>query len=271
MRDFVAAAVQVEIDHLDPAANTERLVKSIHDAEADLVVLPELANIGYPAGTDSAEMASYYDAAEPLGGPFTTAMLDAAGSAGCHVVAGFAERHADIPGVLANSVALFAPGRSPVVRRKAHLPRIEKMYFQPGADLTPVDTELGRLGMLVCADNSFPEAARVLALRGAEVLTVSYQAPRLANPVLYHGLVATRAYENQCFVVAAQRCGRQQELTFSGTSAIGAPDGALVAALDEGPGVARATLDPRLLLETRLWQTRFRDRRPDLYTPITEP
>ncbi|MDA3625740.1 carbon-nitrogen hydrolase family protein [Saccharopolyspora sp. WRP15-2] len=270
---FTAAAVQEEIGYLDPTGNAERFAKRVQEeaaAGAELIVLPELANIGYPVSAESDDLADYYHAAEHFGGEFTQAIRDAAVSTGTHVVVGFAERHATLTGVIANTAALIRPDASTEFHRKIHLPRLEKSYFEPGGELTPFDTELGRIGVLVCADNSFPEAARVLALRGAEVIAVSYQAPTLPNPTLYHGLTATRAYENQCYAVAANRCGAQGELPFCGTSAIGAPDGTLPAALDDQPGTARAELDADLLVRTRLFQTRYRDRRPDLYEPIAQ-
>ncbi len=96
-------------------------------------------------------------------GPF-----EAAVRTGAHVVGGFAERHPRLTGVLTNTAALFAPDGTVHLRRKTHLPRIERQYFRPGDGLSPVDTELGRIGMLVCADNSFPEPARVPAPAGAE-------------------------------------------------------------------------------------------------------
>lgn len=269
---FTAAAVQDEIEYLDPAGNAERFAKRVHEeagAGAELIVLPELANIGYPVSAETDDLAAYYQAAEPFEGEFTRTIRDAAVATGAHVVVGFAEQHRTLTGVVANTALLIRPDGSTECHRKVHLPRLEKSYFKPGDQLTPFDTDLGRIGVLVCADNSFPEAARVLALRGAEVIAVSYQAPTLPNPTFYHGLTATRAYENQCYVVAANRCGVQGDLPFCGTSAIGAPDGTLPAVLDDQPGTARAELDAELLVRTRLFQTRYRDRRPDLYGPIS--
>ena len=126
--------------------------------------------------------------------------------------------------------------------------------------------------MQICADNSFPELARIYALKGAEIIAVSYSRPRMSNPALYHGVAACRAYENQCYVVSANRVGRERDAIFEGRSCIASPTGEVLARSDgEEETILRAVLDSETLIATRTWQTRFRDRRPELYGVITQP
>jgi predicted amidohydrolase len=100
------------------------------------------------------------------------------------------------------------------------------------------------------------------------MVAIPYAAERPVNPTLYRELAAVRAYENQLFVLAANRCGQQDAIIFAGTSTIAAPNGEVLAALEDAPGIGMADLDPELLVSERLRQTRFRDRRPHLYPGI---
>jgi omega-amidase len=189
-----------------------------------------------------------------------------------HLVVGLLEAHPTVTGTMSNSAVLIgADGAVAGVYRKTHLPGEEKHYFGAGTELPVFDTPLGRLGLLVCADNSFPEAARVLALRGAEILVVPYNVRRMPNLELYVAMTATRAYENQVFVVACNRVGQDGDAIFQGRTAIAAPSGEILArAQAEEEGIVRASLDAELLVRARLFQSRYRDRRPDLYRALGE-
>lgn len=271
MTSIRAAVGQLDIQLFNVAANTTQAVQSVTDAagaDCKLVVLPELANVGYVTAWKAEFARRYYDCAEKVPGPFCDALVSAAMHTKTHVAVGIAERHPTIEGVLFNTALLITPDGRLHKYHKIHLPREEKRYFAEGTRLEPIVTELGTVGLLVCADNSFPESARLLALRGAQVIAMPYAAQGTANPVLYPQMAAVRAYENQVFVVCANRCGRQDSVVFVGTSAIAAPDGTLLAQLGSDPGLAWADLDLDLLISERLRQTRYRDRRPHLYRDI---
>jgi predicted amidohydrolase len=270
------AAVQMEVKWLEPEANARAMAEWIGRATAaggvDLVVFPELASSGYVTTRDPAFMRRYYRAAEPVPGPTTRALGEAARQHGVHVVVGVLEANPSVAGTMANTAVLIGSDGSVVgAYRKTHLPGEEKHYFSAGTQLPVFDTPLGRIGLLVCADNSFPEAARVLALRGAEIVVVPYNVRRMPNLELYVAMTATRAYENQVFVVACNRVGQEGEVVFQGRSAIAGPSGRVLArAHAEEEGVVRATLDAEELLRARLHQSRYRDRRSDLYGPLDE-
>jgi predicted amidohydrolase len=272
LNDAVATVVQLEVEPFAGATNRLRAIAAVELAftdHADLVVLPELANAGFIEGGDTDRSRRFLDFAEALDGPFISGLREVARGRG-HVAVGFLECDPLITGAMFNSLALLTPAGAVHVRRKAHLPRNEKLLFRRGNDLVPVETDIGRLGLLVCADNTFPEAARVLALRGCEVLAVSLAANRLDNATLYQSIAVTRAYENQIYVVAANQAGMSERGTFAGGSTICAPDGSVLAELGYEAGIASAQLEAELLVRERLRQTRFADRRPDLYSPLAE-
>jgi predicted amidohydrolase len=270
MRWIRACVVQLEVRLFDGEANR---CKALHAADealaagAELVVLPELANAGFLEGGNVDRHVRFSEYAETTAGPFVSGLRDIAAGRG-HVAAGFLERGTPPAGCLFNSMVLACPDGALHVYRKTHLPRNEKLLYTRGSELRPVETGAGVVGLLVCADNSFPEAARTLTLRGCEILIVSLAAGRPANPALYSSIAATRAYENQVYVVAANQAGPSETGVFAGHSTIAAPDGTLLAELDEAEGSAHAELDPALLRRERLRQTRFADRRADLYGPI---
>jgi len=267
-----AAVAQIDIQLFNVLANTDRTIEAVTQAAAascDLVVLPELANVGYVSNWSPEFAKEYYEHAEKVPGPYSEALTAAASRNDIHVVVGIAERDPTLDGVMFNSALLITPTGQIHKYHKIHLPREEKRYFAEGNRLDPVQTELGSIGLLVCADNSFPESARLLALRGAQVIAIPYAAESTTNPVLYHQLAATRAYENQVFIACANRCGRQDSLMFAGTSAIAAPDGTLLVELGKDRALGWADLDLNLLTSERLRQTRYRDRRPRLYEDIS--
>jgi predicted amidohydrolase len=268
------AVAQLDIQLFDVSANTRtanQAVMDAADAHCQLVVLPELANVGYIT-TWGAEFArDYYRCAETIPGAYSQSLIEMAGRTKMHVVVGIAERAPKLDGVLYNTALLITPAGTVHRYRKIHLPREEKRYFGEGAELEPFSTDLARLGLLICADNSFPESARLLSLRGAQLIAIPYAAERKANSVLYPQMTAIRAYENQVFVACANHCGRQDAVVFAGTSAIAGPDGTLLAELGSEPGMAWADLDLELIVSERLRQTRYRDRRPALYQDIAKP
>lgn len=269
-----AAAVQLEIGYLDADSNTAAALDAIAraaDDGAELVVLPELVDLGYPRTSSAEDQQEYREAARASAGVLPGALARVARERGVVVVAGFAQADARGTGVLTNNVGAFLPDGRAYVTAKIHLPKHERPYFRPGSSIEGCDTPLGRLGPMICADNSFPETARALALDGADILTVSYLAPVMPNPESYPSLCVTRAFENQCFVVAAQACGTQGEFTLTARSCIAGPDGTMLARCEPDiPGICHAELDRAVLLHTRSWLPRLPSRRPELYAPLTE-
>jgi predicted amidohydrolase len=273
------AVVQTEPVIGDLAGNLGRIADVVTAAAADgarLVVLPELCITGYMFEDRSEALAL----AEPIpDGPSARVLVDLAQDLGIYLVAGFAERDGD---ALFNSSILTGP-RGYVGRyRKVHLWDNENTIFSPGdAGLPVFDTDLGRVGMLICYDAWFPEAFRALALQGADVVClptnwVPIPGQREGAPAMALSLCQAAAHVNSIHVLAADRVGVERGQSFIGQSALVGPTGwpliepasshipqTLVAEADLGSG-------PRL----RHWN-RFNDplanRRPDVYSLVAEP
>jgi len=228
----------------------------------DLAVLPELFATGYQF-RDREELDRYAQTRE---GPICARLRTHAAATGTTLVAGLAERDA---GRVFNSSVLVRPDGSTEFYRKVHLFWDEKAIFEPGDLGFPVFEACGTtVGMMVCFDWVFPEAARSLALAGAQVLC------HPSNLVLAFcpDAMITRCLENRVFALTANRTGSEERiagkrLDFSGLSQICGPLGAAperMGATDVGAvssTIDLAQADKSLTPRNDLWE----DRRPDQY------
>lgn len=150
--------------------------------------------------------------------------------------------------------------------RKIHLftPMKEDYFLKPGNETLLCDTSVGKIGILICYDVRFPELARKLTLEGAEILAVPAEWP---HPRLDHWktILKTRTIENQLFVIAANRCGRQGMVRFCGNSMIVNPWGEVIANADEDEATVKADIDLSLVTKYREDLPALKSRRPDCY------
>lgn len=207
-------------------ANLKRFEKFVYEADADLLVFPELALTGY-FFTSQEEARKY---AEPINGPLVNKIKKNAKERIIAIVTGFLEEE---NGLLYNAaIAIDRHGNIAGHYRKVHLFNYEKVVFSPGNLSFPVfeievaSGEKVKLGMMICYDWRFPEAARSLALQGAEVIAVP------SNIVTTTGMLIetlrVRAFENKVALAFADRIGfesaiidgEKEELTFRGQSCI---------------------------------------------------
>ncbi len=214
--------------------------------------------------------------AEPVDGPTVSRIRSVARTLGLLVVVPFYERA--MAGELYNSVVLVDGwGEILGVYRKHHIPMSshfqEKFYFRPGnTGYRVFDTPIGRIGLLICYDRHFPEAARVVGLAGAEVVFVptatTRRGPsRLAWEVELRG----HAIANGYFVGGVNRVGTELESEYYGSSLFIDPIGqVLCQAGDTDEEVLVADLDRARLEEVRRSWPFYRDRRPETYRPLTE-
>ncbi|WP_246355013.1 carbon-nitrogen hydrolase family protein [Nocardioides ungokensis] len=253
MNTLRVALVQQASD-LDPVVNRARLADLV-PAGADLVVLPEaFARDFGPPGSDVSA------SAEPVDGPFATEVDKVAAERGTTVVAGMFEPGED-PGRPFNT--LVVRGAAEAAYRKIHLYDSfgyrESDRLSPGP-LEPVVVEVGGfvLGLMTCYDLRFPEMARALVDRGAEVLVVPaawVAGPRKVDH--WRTLVRARAIENTVFVVAAG----QPAPRYSGHSLVVDPLGDVLAEAGDGPETVTATLDRDVLAEARRTNPSLANRR----------
>ncbi len=256
-----AAVIQTDPVFGEVAANTAAALGLV-PAGCDMAVLPELFATGYQF-RDRAELAAL---AEPVpDGPTCAALREHAARTGTTLVAGLAEAAA---GRLYNTAVLVRPDGSLERYRKLHLFWDEKLVFDPGDLGLPVFPACGTtVGLMVCFDWLFPEAAGTLARRGARVLA------HPSNLVLPHcpDAMPVRALENRVYTLTANRVGREhrtaEPLRFIGRSTICAPDATRLAAC--GPDAAEAATaeldlgrcDPQITPRNHL----VADRRPEFY------
>jgi len=246
----------------DVQANLDRVAALAIGSAADLLVLPELALTGY-LFEDRREL---LDLAEPAEGAAEARLAQIAGDAGCHLAVGLAERD---DRRAYNSAVLVGPAGVVGRYRKAHLFDREKELFEPGdlpLEVWPVGE--ARVGMMICFDWIFPEVARTLALRGADVIA---HPSNLVLP-LCQRVMPARCIENRVFAVTANRWGTERrgdrELAFTGGSGIWDPAGtALAAAPAAADGVTVVEVEPAAARDK--WVTPrnhvLEDRRVDRY------
>jgi len=248
--------------------DTEKILSALADIQADLIVLPELPFTGYYF-KDRKELS---DLAEDVKPSLTLASLkDFCFQKDLHIVTGFAEKSGD---KIFNSAVLVGPGKIVHTYRKLHLFNTEKDYFDPGdTPLEVVPVRDAKIGMMICFDWIFPEVARVLALKGADILC------HPSNLVFTYcqQAMCIRSLENSVFTVTANRYGTEKrphgELTFTGQSQIADPNGSLLA--KTGPDTDNVTV-----VEINLGQARdkrrtdqndiFKDRRPEFYGDLLQ-
>lgn len=229
------AVAQLRCDAADDAARLDATLAAIATAAeqgADLVVLPELAACGYRL--DARHLALRAEPAD-ASGPVLSAWADAARRRGVAVIGGFAEA---TDGGIANAAAVIgADGNVVGTYRKLHLFGPEHALFRPGDLGLPV-FEVGatRVGVLVCYDLRFPEAARILALQGAQLIAVptawvaGFDAPPGDELRIPHvDGVVVQANLDQVHIAVADQIGVQDDIEFLGRSLVVDPFGCLLA------------------------------------------
>ena len=248
--------------------NRRATVAAVRDrADADLVVLPELATSGYVF--ESREEVDA--AAEPADGETAAAWTDVAAETGTWVVGGFPERDGT---ATYNSSLIVSPDGVEAVYRKLHLWNEESRWFEPGNDVPTVETPFGTLGVQICNDLWFPELSVTQARAGVDVVAVptNWVPEPPTRPVGWtmgvHQAVAA-ANANRLFVACADRAGTERGVTFEGQSVVVDPDGVPVAGPlpDAGTRAATATCDIRRARDKALTDRDhvLSDRRPDVY------
>ena len=275
----------------DTKDNILRLGEGITDLAkrgAKLIVLQELHNTLYFCQTEDVDL---FDLAEPIPGPSTTFYCELAKKLGVVIVASLFEKRA--PGLYHNTAVVIESNGEIVGKyRKMHIPDdpayYEKFYFTPGdLGFHPIQTSVGKLGVLVCWDQWYPEAARLMAMQGAEMLiyptAIGYadndtpeeqQRQRMAWQTVMRG----HAVANGLPVIAVNRVGVEPDpsgqtpgIQFWGTSFVAGPQGEIVyeASTDDEESIV-VEIDMDRSEQVRRWWPFLRDRRIDAYGDITK-
>ena len=281
---ITVALAQVEPATGDIAANLAVFDDAIERAAgqgADLVIFPELALSGYACGD------AFFEVAEPVPGPSTEQLVATAKRHNVHVIWGMPER--GLPGVLYNAAVLVGPEGHIGTWRKHTLPGHatdtagpgafpDRRFFRLGTRSPVFDTPIGTIGMMVCYDIFFPEIARLLTLKGADLLVGISGSPSFERDI-FEPLVHARAMENTAWLAYCNLAGREGETAYWGGSRLIAP-GDPATKVPGSPIVAQAAYDvPDMVLGeidyglTHRFRPHFpilRDIRADMYAQLLE-
>ena len=287
-------------DTAETLAATIDRVREAAARGAQIVCLKELFNAPYFCKAQKCER---FDIAEPIPGPTTDRMQSLAKELGIVLVVPLFERQAR--GVYRNSAAIIdADGSLLGVYRKMHIPDdplyYEKYYFTPGESATDdrIDsigqvakqangfrvwkTRYANIGVLICWDQWYPEAARITSLLGADILfyptAIGWHPAEKsefgqAQVEAWRTMQRSHAIANGVFVASPNRVGHEDEagtdgIDFFGNSFIADPFGRILAEAGTDPAILIANCDPKLIEETRRNWPFLRDRRIDAYAPI---
>lgn len=280
-----------QANNSDRAANIEKLKQNIWACAlqgAELVVLQELHNGLYFCQTENTEV---FDQAEPIPGPSTEGFGALAKELGIVLVLSLFEKRA--PGLYHNTaVVIEKDGAIAGKYRKMHIPDdpayYEKFYFTPGdLGFEPIQTSLGKLGVLVCWDQWYPEAARLMALKGAELLiyptAIGWESSDTDDEKvrqLNAWIISQRghAVANGLPVISVNRVGHEPDpsmqtngIQFWGNSFVVGPQGEFLAqAGNEQPENIIVEVDLERSENVRRWWPFLRDRRIDAYEGLTK-
>jgi N-carbamoylputrescine amidase len=257
------------------------LIRQAAEKGAQIVVTQELFLTPYFCTVEDTQL---FDLADELPGQITEVLGQLAGELGIVLVASLFEHRG--PGLYHNTAVIFdADGSLMGFYRKNHIPQDpgfeEKFYFTPGDSGYPVwDTRFGKLGVLICWDQWYPEAARLMALGGAQILIYPTAIGWLPSEKAELGAAQHCGWEtvqrghavaNGCFVAAVNRCGSYDSTEFWGQSFVANPYGEIVAkASVENEEILLHDVDYQAVENFRRIWPFFRDRRIDTYQDILQ-
>jgi N-carbamoylputrescine amidase len=260
----------------DHATNLESAIALIQEAGrkgADLICFPEMGfHRFFPQFRADIR---FFDWAEAIpDGPTVRRLMGVARSAGIAVVPNIFERAS--PGEYYDcSPVIDADGSYKGRSRMVHIAEApcfnEKFYYRPGSGEFPVfDTKAGRIGIAICYDRHYPEQLRILGLRGCALLLVPLAAVSREQWPMFEMEMQVASFQNQFFSVVVNRVGREGDMEFLGRSFVTDPFGNVVArAIDGQPDLLIADIDLEMIDRARRVIPHLRDRRPELYGPVS--
>lgn len=270
--EVTVALAQISSKAGDKETNLKTMEKTITDAKrkgANLILFPELALTGYVV-RDLA-----YELAEPVpSGPAVRDITKTAKRQNVHVVFGMIENSVKAAAVLHNTAVLVGPRGFVGKYQKMHLPTHsvfeEKRYFRPGYQTPVFETEIGKIGLIICYDIFFPEITRVMRLKGAQLISCISASPSTRRG-FFEILTAARAIENTVFLAYTNLVGIEDGLQFWGGSRLIAPNGSIMtqAKYDE-EDLIMARIDYSEMKQVEPFVPTLRDLRPELFNSLKE-
>lgn len=256
--------VQYNLTHM-----TELLIAAVSEhPDTDLVVFPELATSGYQCGDNFKQMAEVLDGNSVS----VKQMGKLAKQTNTHIIFGLPERDPKNPDILYNS-QVFLDNHGNIIGqyRKVHLFDTEKKVFTPGNEFKVFDSSIGRIGLFICYDAFFPEAARILALQNVDLLvnSTNWESPYSYDMDM---VMSARALENTTYLACCNRIGTDTTLSFFGHSRILNPLGQVISDIKgETEGYTYASLDYEKAKKMKNeYYTMLTERRPELYIQLCQ-
>lgn len=266
------ACVQMQSALGKKADNLEKMKAKVQevmeDREVSLIVFPELAVTGYECSEQYSELAEMFPEGHSI-----RAMMETAKKFSVFLAFGFIEKDIkDGKEVIYNSVALIGKDGTPLGKyRKSHLvDGPETATFEKGTEYPVFDTEIGKIGIMICWDTAYPEVARILALKGAEIIVApaAWEAPYDED---WDIVQCARSFDNVLYVASCNHSGTDRELTFFGKSKIVGPTGRTIVQAGAGEEIIKAEVDLDLLPELRNgFYVLLKDRNPATYGEIVK-
>ncbi|MGA9387530.1 MAG: carbon-nitrogen hydrolase family protein, partial [Candidatus Bathyarchaeia archaeon] len=198
--EFKISLAQIRCDAANKTENLRRIEKTVIKAKkefADMVIFPELSLTGYVVRDQ------IYELAETVPGPSTTILESIAKRTKLHIIFGMPELSGKTQATIYNTAVLVGPKGFIGKYRKMYLPTHsvfeEKRYFRPGYEAAVFDTELGKIGLIICYDIFFPEVSRLTRLKGAQLIVCISASPAVRR-TFFETLTTARALENTAFL-----------------------------------------------------------------------
>jgi len=272
LKEINVALAQISCKVGDKEHNLNVMKKNIRQAkqmDANLVIFPELALTGYMCRD------LVYELAEPIPeGPSTHYLEEMTKKENIHAIFGMLERSEKAHAALYNTAVLLGPNGFIGKYRKTNLPTHsafeEKRYFRPGYQAPVFETEIGRLGLIICYDIFFPEITRLLRLKGSQLIVCISASPAVRRE-FFETLTIARAIENTAYLAYVNLVGVENGLQFWGGSRIIAPNGKIIsqAKYDE-ENLVIGRVDYTDLERTETFVPILRDLRPELFNLLKE-
>jgi predicted amidohydrolase len=263
------ALAQMGCKREDKAENLTKIEKTVIKAKkqaADLVIFPELSLTGYVVRDQ------IYELAETIPGPSTKVIENIAKKTKAHIIFGMPELSEKTQATIYNAAVLVGPEGLIGKYRKMYLPTHsvfeEKRYFRSGYQAAAFDTELGKIGLIICYDIFFPEVSRLTRLKGAQLIVCISASPAVRR-AFFETLIVARAIENTAFLAFVNLVGIEDGLQFWGGSRIVGPNGkVLVQAKYDDEDLVMCDVDYADIRSLETFVPTLKDLRPELFDEL---
>jgi predicted amidohydrolase len=270
-RNFRVALAQMSCKQGNKAHNLKNIERKAIEARrhgADLAVFPELSVTGYVVRDQ------LYELAETIPGPSTSILENIARKTGIHIVAGMPELSDKTQATMYNTAVLVGPTGFIGKYHKMYLPTHsvfeEKRYFRPGYQAAVFETELGKIGLVICYDLFFPEVTRLARLKGAQLIVCISASPAIRR-AYFETFTAARAIENTAFLAYVNLVGVEDGLQFWGGSRLNGPQGKIIAkARYDEEDMVFGEVDYADIRPVEAFVPTLRDLRPELFEKLKE-